>query len=92
VLERQGPVTTTRNTEESEPSIAVVICTHNRPAVLERFLQRLRQLDNPAFSVVVVDSAPNSSEGKSVAARYRARYYISPLKGLSRAHNFGTRV
>lgn len=92
MLERQGPVTTTSNTEESEPSIAVVICTHNRPAALERCLQRLREVDHPVFLVVVVDSAPNSSEAKSVAARYGAQYNILPLKGLSRARNIGTRA
>jgi len=85
-------MTRTSNTENSAPSIAVVICTHNRPAVLERCLQRLQQVDDPDFSVVVVDSAPNSSEAKSVAARYGARYYLSPLKGASRARNIGTRA
>lgn len=80
------------NTDNSALSITVVICTHNRPALLERCLQRLQQVDEPDFSVVVVDSAPNSSEAKSVAARYGAQYKISPIKGLSRARNIGTRA
>jgi glycosyltransferase involved in cell wall biosynthesis len=92
MLERQKPVKSSSHTEDSAHSIAVVICSHNRPAVLERCLQRLQQVDDPDFSVVVVDSAPNSSEAKSVAARYGAQYNISPVKGLSRARNIGTRA
>jgi GT2 family glycosyltransferase len=80
------------DTKDSASSIAVVICTHNRPALLERCLKRLRQNEGPAYSVVVVDSAPNSSKAKSVAARYGAQYHLSPVKGLSRARNIGTRA
>ena len=85
-------MTSTSNTEDSALSIAVVICTHNRPAALERCLQRLRQIDRPAFSIVVADSAPNSTEAKLVAARYGAQYNVSPIKGASRARNIGTRA
>lgn len=76
--------------QDSVPKISIVICTHNRPAVLERCLQRVRQIDDPVFSVVVVDSAPTSSGARSLAARYGAVYKVSPLKGLSRARNIGT--
>src|SRR6266568_3880429 len=78
--------------EDLLPSVTVVICTHNRPLLFERCLKTLRQVDYPNFSVVVVDSAPESSETKSVAARYGAEYVLSPLKGLSRARNIGARV
>lgn len=60
--------------------------------MLERCLQRLRQIDQLEFSVIVVDSAPNSVEAKSVADRYGIQYNVSPLKGLSRARNIGTRA
>jgi len=72
-------------------SVAVVICTHNRPLLLEQCLKRLQQVDFPNFSVVVVDSAPRSFEAKFLAARYGAKYEVSPLKGLGRARNIGTR-
>jgi GT2 family glycosyltransferase len=88
-LKSQQAVTSTNNTDDSAPSIAVVICTHNRPALLERCLQRLRQVENTALAVVVVDSAPTSSETKLVADRYDAEYEVSPIKGLSRARNIG---
>jgi hypothetical protein len=74
------------------PRIAVVICAHNRPAALERCLRRLKQINGLACSIVVVDSAPNSSDMKSVAIRYGAQYILSPVNGLSRARNIGTRA
>jgi GT2 family glycosyltransferase len=89
MLKRQKSVTSSSNTGNLALSIAVVICTHNRPALLDRCLRGLQQVDNPDFSIVVVDSAPNSCETKSVATRYGAQYNISPLKGLSRARNIG---
>src|SRR5262249_22419649 len=77
---------------EFTPTIAVVICTHNRPGALGRCLEQLRLVDNPGFSVVVVDSAPNSSDAKLLAHSYGAQYELSPTKGLSRARNVGTRA
>jgi GT2 family glycosyltransferase len=72
--------------------VTVVICTHNRPQLLERCLRRLQEVDYPDFSVLVVDSAPQSSATKSIAARFGVRYEVSPLKGLSRARNIGARA
>lgn len=89
MLERQKPDRSSSNSKRSVIGVAVVICTHNRPAALERCLERLQRFDSD-FSVVVVDSAPTSSRAKSIAACYGAQYSISPLKGLSRARNIGT--
>lgn len=77
---------------KSSLRIAVVICTHDRPTFLDRCLQQLQRIEDPAYSPIVIDSAPNSSATKSVATRYGARYYLSRLKGLSRARNIGLRV
>lgn len=92
LIKSPGPMTEKIRTKGSASNVAVVICTHNRPSVLERCLKRLRQINDPAFSVVVVDSAPDSSEAESVAARYGAQYEVSTLMGLSRARNVGTRA
>jgi glycosyltransferase involved in cell wall biosynthesis len=73
-------------------SVAVVICTHNRPESLERCLGALRKVDYPAFAVTVVDSARKSCVAKKLAGRYSVDYCVSPEKGLSRARNVGTRV
>jgi GT2 family glycosyltransferase len=80
------------NSMGSVSHVAVVICTHNRPATLERCLKRLQQIKSPQFSVVVADSAPTSNDTKLVAARYSADYVLSPVKGASRARNLGTRA
>jgi O-antigen biosynthesis protein len=71
------------------PIVTVVICTHNRPHLLERCLEALQQVDYPNYSVVVIDSAPVSGDAKRLATRYRASYQLSPAKGLSRARNLG---
>lgn len=80
--------------EEISPhplSVTVVICTHNRPVLLERSLQALRRLDYPVFDLCVVDNAPNSDDAKILAARYGAEYSLVRMKGLSRARNAGAR-
>jgi GT2 family glycosyltransferase len=82
----------TSDTNKPAASVAVVICTHNRPAELECCLRGLQQVKEPTYSVIVVDSAPKSSDAQTVTARYGARYILSPLKGLSRARNIGTRA
>src|SRR5262249_3929830 len=87
-----GMLKTLNDTSKSGATIGVVICTHNRPTLLERCLQGLQQVDNPNYSIVVVDSSPSSCEAKSVAADYGVRYVLSPLKGLSRARNAGARA
>jgi GT2 family glycosyltransferase len=70
----------------------VVICTHNRPVQLENCLKRLMSHDLDNVSVIVVDSAPLSDAARSISQAYKAAYVLSPLKGLSRARNLGTRT
>jgi len=85
-------MTTTNGDGVSALKVAVVICTHNRSRALERCLQRLQHVNAPDFSIVVVDSAPNSPATKSLATRYDTQYEVSPLKGVSRARNIGLRA
>jgi glycosyltransferase involved in cell wall biosynthesis len=74
------------------PSVTVVICTHNRPILLERCLRALRKVEYANFSVTVVDSAPSSNDAQILAARYNVDYCVSSAKGVSRARNIGTRA
>src|SRR6478735_5825053 len=75
-LNRNSQVTEERDKEGGIPSVAVVICTHERPLLLECCLRRLEQVDYLDYSVVVVDSAPKSSQTKLLAARYNAKYEL----------------
>ncbi len=71
-------------------TVAVVICTYNRPELLERCLASLACLHRKADRIVVVDNGP-SNETRSVAAQARADYVVAPIRGLSRARNVGLR-
>ncbi len=73
-------------------SVTVVICTHNRPMLLERCLQAVRRIEYPDLVLSVVDSAPDSHEARTLAARYGADYSLVPIRGLSRARNVGARA
>jgi glycosyltransferase involved in cell wall biosynthesis len=84
------PLGSSNKTDPATLSVTIVICNHNRPLLLKRCLQAVQQIDYPDFSVVVVDSAPISSEAKILAAHHNVRYEISQVKGLSRARNVGT--
>jgi O-antigen biosynthesis protein len=91
-MNKQIAVSGSNNTNSLALNVAVIICTHNRPTALERCLERLLEGGKSSFSIFVVDSAPNSSEAKSVVASYGVGYVASPSKGLSRARNIGTRA
>lgn len=84
------PVRSSNKTGPAPLSATVVICNHNRPLLLKRCLQAVQQIDYPEYSVVVVDSAPISSETKILAVHHNARYEVSQVRGLSRARNVGT--
>jgi glucosyl-dolichyl phosphate glucuronosyltransferase len=77
-----------------EPSISVVICTHNRAASLQATLDSLLpQLAGTAAEVVVVDNASRDGT-KAVVRSYgdRVRYVYEPELGLCRARNTGWRT
>jgi glycosyltransferase involved in cell wall biosynthesis len=74
------------------PACSVVICTRNRPVELERCLTAVSRLAYPSFDVLVVDNAPTDGLTHEVAERWRVRYVVEPLPGLSRARNRGARA
>jgi GT2 family glycosyltransferase len=76
----------------SEALLTVVVCTHQRPADLERCLDSLARLQTPV-DVIVVDSA-SDPPCQSVVARFSDSlpglvYHFEPVPGLSRARNAG---
>jgi len=68
-----------------------VICTRDRPELLDRCLASVSRLEYPRpFEVIVVDNAPNMP-AREICQRWTARYILEPTKGLSRARNCGAR-
>lgn len=71
------------------PSCAVVICTRDRPAELERCLASIERCSYPSFEVLVVDSAPTQYSAQDIARKFGAHYVKEPRQGLSIARNRG---
>ncbi|GAA0530098.1 hypothetical protein GCM10010172_08520 [Paractinoplanes ferrugineus] len=78
------------------PHITVVVCTRERPGALARCLDSLLVQDYPAFRVLVVDNAPDSSATaevvRSAARRGSVDYLLEPVQGLSFARNAAVRA
>jgi glycosyltransferase involved in cell wall biosynthesis len=82
----------TRRDQLQGLSVVIVICTHNRPALLERCLDSIAALETRPTRVLIVDNAPETDETRTIAARHGADYLLAPKKGLSRARNCGARA
>lgn len=77
------------------PSVTVVVCTRDRPALLRGSLNAIRRLDYPNFDVLVVDNAPRTAETANLVSYEfddpRISLITEPAPGLSRARNAGLR-
>jgi O-antigen biosynthesis protein len=76
------------------PAISVVVCTRDRPALLQNCLRRLQQLEYPRFEVVVVDNAASTDAVRTLVESLaggpvKFRYQAEPRPGLSWARNAG---
>jgi len=71
------------------PPISVIVCTRDRPELLQRCLQSLARVDYPAFEILVVDNASNGDETREVAEKAGARCIREDIPGLDRARNRG---
>jgi glycosyltransferase involved in cell wall biosynthesis len=74
------------------PSCSVVVCTRNRPDLLDRCLFALAEIAYPDLDVLVVDNAPSDGRASEVARRWGVRYLVEPAPGLSCARNTGARA
>jgi glycosyltransferase involved in cell wall biosynthesis len=72
--------------------VSVVVCTRNRPVLLEGCLDALAALHPAPREVIVVDNAPDDDRTAMVAERYGVRYVTEPRPGLDRARNLGWRA
>ncbi len=77
-----------RSNVSAVPTLAVAVCTRERPEDLARTLAAVAALDPPPHEVLVVDNAPATTATKDVVSRYpHLRYIIEPQRGLNRARN-----
>jgi glycosyltransferase involved in cell wall biosynthesis len=70
-------------------SVAIVICTRNRPALLNRCLEAITHLEQMPDEVIVVDNTSGDKETETAARKFSARYTLESIAGLSRARNRG---
>ncbi len=75
--------------KETTLTLAVVICTRNRPGLLRECLRGVARQDCKPDQVLVVDNTEGNKETEDVTREFGARYTIEPLQGLSRARNRG---
>lgn len=71
----------------SELTAAVVICTRNRPELLQACLAAVGRFTIAPAEVLVIDNSAGDSETEHIAGACGARYLIEPVPGLSRARN-----
>lgn len=83
----KGPVITKRG--EQARTVTVVICTRNRPNLLQKCLAAVSRLCPPPQHVLVIDNSEGNDDTGKVARDYGARYVIEPTPGLSHARNRG---
>jgi GT2 family glycosyltransferase len=75
-------------TQDSGLSIAVAICTRERPGPLERCLRSLAASSLPPQEILVIDNAPLTEATAGVVARFPGvQYHREPMPGLSAARN-----
>ncbi|MGH7575699.1 MAG: glycosyltransferase, partial [Longimicrobiales bacterium] len=82
----------TRQPSLDWPPVTVVVCTRDRTERLARCLKALRELDYPAYDVIVVDNAPSDQRTARLAAESGVRYVREDVQGLDRARNQGIRA
>ncbi len=68
-------------------TVAVVICTRNRPELLRNCLRGIARLRSSPDELIVVDNTAGDRETQSVAREFGAHYIVEPVQGLSRARN-----
>jgi len=69
----------------------VVVCTRDRPELLEGCLAALAAQDHASYEILVVDNASRGPETRDLAAAWSARYVREERPGLDRARNRGLR-
>ncbi len=78
--------------EQNQTSVSVVVCTRDRPELLQPCLRSLLALDPAPMEIIVVDNASSSEATHQVVSQFpTVRYVQEPRPGLSFARNTGIR-
>lgn len=75
----------------SPSSVTVVVCTRDRPDLLEQCLHALSRQTYRRFDVLVVDNAPTHPV-QNICLRWGATWVLAPLRGVARARNVGAKL
>lgn len=78
--------------ERKLPPVSVIICTRDRPQLLERCLRSLKELDYYDYEIIVVDNCSKDPEVKAIAEKYEAVYCREDRPGLDNARNAGIKA
>ena len=73
------------------PSITAIVCTCDRPVLLEQCLRALSRQTYPRFDILVVDNA-SAQPVQDICLRWGARWVLAPLRGVARARNVGAKL
>ncbi|MEZ4590871.1 MAG: glycosyltransferase [Chloroflexota bacterium] len=71
------------------PSVAVIICTRQRPDALRRCLHSLAPLRPQLDQLIVVENSAAAGETAVLAQQFAAQLIVEPEPGLCRARNRG---
>ena len=77
--------------KKSKPVVTVIVCTRDRPQLLENCLVALVRQTHPNFDILIVDNA-RLPQVRDICRRHGVEYCHEPVPGLSRARNTGARV
>ncbi|MCA9920226.1 MAG: glycosyltransferase, partial [Anaerolineales bacterium] len=71
------------------PTVAVIICTRQRPDALRRCLQSLAPVRGQMDQLIVVENSEEAGETAVIAEQFGAQFELEPEPGLCRARNRG---
>ena len=71
------------------PTVAVIVCTRDRPEQLRDCVASLLELNSPADEIVIVDNSPSDERTRDLCRDLPVRYVLEPVPGQTRARNRG---
>ena len=75
--------------DRRDPSVSLVVCTHDRPGDLRLCLDSIAELRSTPSEVIVVDNCPSDDATRELCHEYPVRYAREATPGLARARNRG---